>query len=572
MINLHHRNGTTGLERSRYRLDIPDLRGSKLEQTYVPSQTAQVCPGCASGVNPGDRFCQECGTRIGTNRSKRANLKDKSESGSASIICINCGTTNKALSTMCSDCKIPLGPAQRRREDQLVGEQAGLRGSLTTRSKKQGFRNAQIATGSSDNLPPHGLNSWAENVHTQAPKTTSRDSEPSSSFTQNTDNKAAHRAAVETTTNKTDAGDTTSEPSSASQTESSASRLDPQSTDGAASAPIKKARVRQRLPGFVSPLFKRQNLSGDSSVEGAALDYLFADPSQAGESLSPFEKLISETRSMGGYFSISTAQYHIESFFERVPLPLLFILVSIVIVCVTATATTKWNRYEQRLKAIDRIAMNAEEKMRVFRLDEVIESMQELEKTEKGDLPPRARAVLNQSLWLRSYSFAKQHQYSKAISDLSFVTSDFISFEDVVEKLAEYKKLLAVHPEFDNPGNSVNETVKPDKRELDAKPSLKSPVQRKPQVKTQSNDSASAAGQKSVSKQPLQAVTTPVLKETGKTEKRSRKSEASNLDRDMKRYSNLLVEYFSTAESNPSEHVAEPPSYEEWTKGGKRDF
>lgn len=532
-------------------MDIQDLGGSQLEQTYVPEDKAQVCPGCASAVNSGDRFCQECGTRIGTNRSKRASVKDKSErigpeAGSASIICINCGTTNKAFSTVCSDCKIPLIPAQRRREDNLTGEQNGLRGSLTTRSRRPVFKSHSAITG----LTQAGA----------------RDS----SNVQKLNEAVSEQSKIQTTNLET----------AASATAASSTPLETPTKDQATEEPldqepvaVKKTRVKQRLPGFVSPIFKRP-ISSDTSEEGAALDFLFTD-SESGHSSNPFDRLISETRNMGSSFSISVIQYHIDSFFERIPLPVLFLGVSIVIVCVTVTATTHWNRYEQRLKAIDKIAINAEEKMRAFRLDEVINTMQELEKTEKGDLPPRARAVLDQSLWLRSYSFAKQHEYAKAIADLSFVSANFISFEDVVEKLAEYKKLLASHPEFSGPIQAQKTNEKKDILVKTTTPAVVIDPAKKAKSRSQSSNSGLAMA-KTVPDLKQQLATSPAaVNEKPQTlEKTARpaKSQSALLDRDMKRYSNLLVEYFSSAESGQSDHVAEPPSYEEWTKGGKRDF
>ncbi len=549
MINLHHRKGTTGLERSRYRLDIQDLAGSQLEQNYAPEDKAQVCPSCASAVNVGDRFCQECGTRIGTNRSKRSNLKDRSEriaveAGSASIICINCGTTNKAFSTVCSDCKIPLIPAQRRREDRAT-EPNGLRGSLTTRSRRPVFQAPSTRDSTSEGQKP------VESLLKPDDSKTSAVASIGTSSPENSD----HAEPIVTSTKQNEV-------------------KEEQPGDGQSTAK-KKKQIKQRLPGFISPVFKRP-LGSDTSSEGTALDFLFADNDSRSTNASPFERLASETRSMGSFFSISVLRYHIDSFFERIPLPLLFLGVSVVIVCATVTATTHWNRYEQRLKAIDKIAINAEEKMRAFQLDEVINTMQELEKTEKGDLPPRARAVLDQSLWLRSYSHAKQHEYAKAISDLSFVTANFISYEDVVEKLAEYKKLLASHPEF----ASVNQAEKKpepgiNKREPRVKMAgaVSSESPKKTKLKTPTDNSVSVPSANTVSLAKEQKVDDTATK-VSKSEKTTRpsKSQSALLDRDMKRYSNLLVEYFSSAESGQSDHVAEPPSYEEWTRGGKRDF
>lgn len=528
-------------------MDIQDLAGSQLEQNYAPDDKAQVCPSCASAVNAGDRFCQECGTRIGTNRSKRPNVNRSErigvEAGQASIICINCGTTNKAFSTVCSDCKIPLIPAQRRREDSAT-EKNGLRGSLTTRSRRPVFQAPNTS---------HSISEVQKPVES-----------PLKPDDWQTNPAASNRTIAPEKSDQAEPIITSTKPNEVKE-----------EPPGEASASVKKKQIKQRLPGFISPIFKKP-LGSDTSSEGTALDYLFADNDSRSSNPSPFERLASETRSMGSFFSISVVRYHVDSFFERIPLPLLFLGVSVVIVCATVTATTHWNRYEQRLKAIDKIAINAEEKMRAFQLDEVINTMQELEKTEKGDLPPRARAVLDQSLWLRSYSHAKQHEYAKAISDLSFVTANFISYEDVVEKLAEYKKLLASHPEF----ASLNQAEKKPEPGINKKePRVKtasafsSESPKKTKLKTPTDNSVSVPSAKNVSeaKEPRVADTSTRPQKIEKTT-RSAKSQSALLDRDMKRYSNLLVEYFSSAESGQSDHVAEPPSYEEWTRGGKRDF
>ncbi|MDZ4835450.1 MAG: zinc ribbon domain-containing protein [Candidatus Melainabacteria bacterium] len=611
-------------------MDIRDLGGSKLEQTFVAAEQPHVCTGCASAVNIGDRFCQECGTRIGTNRSKRTTVKDKTEPvefepGSASIICINCGTTNKALSTVCGDCKIPLIPAaRRRREDTLTGEQAGLRGSLTTRNRKPNFKATQNAISSNP------TKNAVSTVSNQSPATAV--SNPSATTPVSNPSSAAALNSAATTAFAKGAPLPISDAYAAHREKTAIEKNDATAIEkGQANAPVpKKTKVKQRLPGFISPVFKRQNLSDDTSESGAALDYLFAESNQSDPaSLNHFDRLIAETRSMGSAFSLSTGLYTIESFFERIPIPLLFLILSFVLICVTAHATTQWNRYEQRLRAIDKIAINAEEDMRSFQLDKVIGTMQELEKTEKGDLPPRARAVLDQSLWLRSYSFAKQHEYAKAIADLSFVSANFVSFEDVVEKLAEYKKLLAGHPEFASP-KTMAEATKPDsnaRKEAGrktaasvSKPEIEmvssqlhdeSAVSNKPfknKLKPMdsgfavsergsavsgkgsaglANDSAGlekrspgsekvqleTTKQRVPTKDSLEAPVSGTSNKHAKIEKdkRSAKSQAALLDREMKRYSNLLVEYFSKAESGQGD-LAEPPSYEEWTSAGKRDF
>lgn len=459
--------------------------------------------------------------------------------------------------------------------------------------------------------------------------------------------------------------------------------------------PTKTSR-KQRVPKFLRGA-DAVWFGGDKSNDEAALDYLYpsAKTTNANPHSEHFEQIVDET-SKPSLFSLSAFLYNMESLFERIPLPLMFGILSLVIIIATANATTQWNRHEQRLAAIDKIATNAENDMLTYQLDDAINTLQELEKTEQGDLPPRARAILNQSLWLRSYAHAKKQQYAKALADLSMVTNTFISYDDVTEKSAEYKKLLAAHPEFadlskDKGASKVASTdssrtksqaklaphgaaqlgaiqmetavVSSKKTKTDAddsailaaaseramrrvaqekaeransvpslradresgssqreRESITSRGEREPNSLREressssrgvretvsprgERESASSKAQRElVSSQTSQeslarverttyAMKTPQdklrtaksvsdrsgsEKEAGKSavKRKSGKSDAALLDADMKRYSGLLVEYFSKAESGRAGggQLTEPPSYEEWSEGGKRDF
>jgi len=375
---------------------------------------------------------------------------------------------------------------------------------------------------------------------------------------------------------------------------------------------------KQRLPRFTRGADAFW-FAGEKSNDQAALDFLYPTDELGAkkQQTEPFDQIIDESRKPS-LFSLSAALFNIESLFERIPLPLVFLGVSLVIILATANATTQWNRHEQRLAAIDKIATNAENDMLTYRLDDAINTLQELEKTENGDLPPRARAILNQSLWLRSYARAKKQQYARAIADLSAVTSTFISYDDVKEKSAEYKKLLSAHPEFadlsqtktnepDNPGVSDHHRQKKKTVASSTEPSTSSTPTRS---KTNSADEAvltqaSERALRRVAAERAERVQVPHIspdeQSTEKSKpsldkqkqskmvsnkpdsmkadsasakkKKSGKTDAALLDADMKRYSGLLVEYFSKAESSRSSgQITEPPSYEEWSEGGKRDF
>lgn len=659
-------------------MDIREVKGAQNELAYTPLEQDPSCPGCSAPIIPGDRFCQECGYRITTSRNRRAPSKSI-ESGAraeAEIICINCGTTNKALSKYCSDCKIPLGPVNDRREDSMKSERNGLRGSLTSNAQRpkrsfgqtakaplrssetdsssqtSGARtSAQSGTNNvahSENVPQCDGTSRGENVplnkgtphsegvpHKEA--TQHRASVPQTEATQ-------HRASVPHK-------ERTTISDNVPQSESVLSTNDVQPEE--VQSPPKPVR-KQRLPGFLRGQGMKSFSLDNRSSDEIALDYLYPADDDASRNAirEPFDKIDEETRKIGSIFSLSRLIVTVESLFERIPTPLLVLVIGFIIVCATVVATTEYNRYEQRMAAIDKIAANAETDMLTYQLDDAINTLQELEKTEKGDLPPRARAVLNQSLWLRSYAHAKKRDYAKAIGDLSLVTSTFISYDDVTEKLDQYKRLLAAHPEFGGQVDKIPSDTKLGKleRSLNA-PSVKAdaePVSKDQKLKNSSaqskvdtTGSRETTGNQGISKRveavrnaeptkranaarnleaatnqdatrdedggrnrgradvgaTSERLTTPKgsLAEGASTKspaasparnddaaqavsadkkKKRGKSDAALIDTDMKRYSGLLVEYFSKAETSRSTggQLAEPPSYEEWSASGKKDF
>jgi hypothetical protein len=376
----------------------------------------------------------------------------------------------------------------------------------------------------------------------------------------------------------------------------------------------KRKNRKQRLPKFTRGA-ESHWFAGEESSEQAALDFLYPNdqtnisPNQT----EPFEQIVEETHK-SSLFSLSALLFNIETLLERIPLPLAFLALSIVIMLATANATTQWNHHEQRLAAIDKIATNAENDMLTYRLDDAINTLQELERTEKGDLPPRARAILNQSLWLRSYARAKNRQYSKALADLTAVSSTFISYDDVKEKSAEYKKLLSAHPEFADLSQTDEKLSNKasTKKRASANSNHESPAitaatlkrsrtsskdeailtqateralrqvsaerdERVRKRETTPSENSSENPEASVEKRK-QAKTVSDKTNSNKLDseplkkRKSGKNDAALLDADMKRYSGLLVEYFTKAETTRSGQLAEPPSYEEWTEGGKRDF
>jgi len=329
-----------------------------------------------------------------------------------------------------------------------------------------------------------------------------------------------------------------------------------------------------------SELEDTSETASDVDSNENALDYLYPAEQKQDRTrvLKPFEKIIAETRNMGSFFSLSKSLVFIEGLFERVPTPALFLILSLIIICVTVNATTQWNRHEQRLIAIDKIAANAEHKMLIYQLDDAINTLQELERTEKGDLPPRARAILNQSLWLRSYAHAKQKLYAKAIADLSQVTSVFISYDDVTDKMAEYKQLLARHPEFADGVPTANEKSKKNRTKIAARTNnteiAAKPDEQPLPAQEKNNTPREKKLKEAKNTQPVSSEPTHSEKRLSKKSGRKTHDDAANLDNDMKRYSGLLVDYFSKAEMSRAtgEKVSEPPSYEEWSNGGKPSF
>ncbi|MBX3138177.1 zinc ribbon domain-containing protein [Candidatus Obscuribacterales bacterium] len=586
-------------------MDIQEVRGSQTEIACSTSEQAATCPGCASVVVPGDRFCQECGTRIGTTRSKRQvreSNESRAERTRASIICINCGTTNEPSSNECGDCKIPLIQQKERREDSRV-ERVGLRGSLTPRStkRKRSDPTSAIDNASSNRATRNDIAS--SSIVPNAPVSNTLVSNASVLKTPVSSAPVSNASVSNTPVSKTDASIT---PESSAPTTTNPSDIKTEET---------RTNRKQRLPRFTRGADAFW-FAGEKSNDQAALDFLYPtdELSAKKQQTEPFDQIIDESRKPS-LFSLSAALFNIESLFERIPLPLVFLGVSLVIILASANATTQWNRHEQRLAAIDKIATNAENDMLTYRLDDAINTLQELEKTENGDLPPRARAILNQSLWLRSYARAKKQQYAKAIADLSAVTSTFISYDDVKEKSAEYKKLLAAHPEFaDLSQTKSNEPATPEvseqhrakKKTIASSTEQSTPKRSKtdsadeavlaqaseralrrvaaeraervqvPQISPEEQSSEKSKPTVDKQKQPKTVSNRPdsiKADSTSAKKKKSGKTDAALLDADMKRYSGLLVEYFSKAESSRgSGQIAEPPSYEEWSEGGKRDF
>lgn len=545
-------------------MDIGDRKGSTNEESYEVQEVGTSCSDCQAYVI-GDRFCQECGARVTNSRSRKSAgrqtagkqpVREPKDAGPAPIICINCGTTNSQLDSKCSDCQIPLIPASPAGSPASIVKQTGLRGSLTNRN-----------TGAGTMSP--------------APM------KPGSPAVQKADGTRRSTAYADDSSKVT--SDSSATRSKMDGKRSNQNTVDKGSDDAA-------GRVRTNTAAFA------ERLNGDRQ----ALEFLFPNEDrQRSSALASFDRLISETRYASQGFSLSAAIVRVESYLEQIPTPLVLCVAGLIIVIATVNATNYWTHYEQRMAALNKIAANAEEDMRAFRLDDAIRTLRSLEQTEHGDLPPRARSVLNQSLWLRSYSWAKQHNYGKAVRDLSRVTQDFASYEDAREKLISYRKLLASHPEFDTTAGSdhapgqANATGSGNLRTMATRgqktkptpPSHKSDRQAialKNESGISQNDGDSLAAlsrfERSQKKQLREKARTnedsrtsheePVSLAQTKQAKEKRKSQGDLLDQDMKRYSNLLVEYFSKAELTRAsgERVEEPPSYEEWAQSGKREF
>ncbi|MBX9669839.1 MAG: zinc ribbon domain-containing protein [Candidatus Obscuribacterales bacterium] len=566
-------------------MDIQEIRGSDSELSHVPLESTISCPGCAAEVISGDRFCQECGTRVSINRARKASSRDKKSAihadGTASVICFNCGTSNPTLSKVCGDCRNPLVTETVATSGALQG---GLRGSIANKSK----------------LPAP--------TKTVRSKPESRQSASLSRASDASASRLPSQAAANPSPSKTAAVLLSSQPAG-----------NPLPAQTASASTVKGGQ-----PGATHRSATEQNVfaedkSYDSVFKQAtepnheALDYLFSPDSRNRAPLfGSFDKLISDSRNIRNVFSLSTVLMTVESFVERIPTPLVFLVLSLVTVIATVNATTQWNRHEQRLQALDKIAANAEENMRRYELDIAIRTLRELDRTEKGDLPPRARAVLNQSLWLRSYKLAKEQQYARALKDLSRVTPEFVSYDDVKEKKEAIGQLLASHPEFASGGNSASgkdvrkiaasrtaptlrATSEPRRARADDAPSsdLGAPVPPKSESKSSTRNDRERLTETSQDVISLEfepaiaKATEQILKsansqtsELRKREKnagevKSKKLPKGNLpDRDMKRYSDLLVDYFSREESGrgEGEQVAEPPSFEEWVRNGKGDL
>lgn len=65
------------------------LKSAQAAETAAKQEQAQcVCPSCGSENPPGTKFCQGCGTKLGT----------------AALICPACGAQNKAETRFCGEC------------------------------------------------------------------------------------------------------------------------------------------------------------------------------------------------------------------------------------------------------------------------------------------------------------------------------------------------------------------------------------------------------------------------------------------------------------------------------------
>jgi hypothetical protein len=250
--------------------------------------------------------------------------------------------------------------------------------------------------------------------------------------------------------------------------------------------------------------------------------------------------------------------------------------------------------------------------MKLYKLDDAVIAMTELEKTESGNLPPRARSVLNQSLWLRAYAYAKKNRYDLAIEDMKRVTPAFNLFEDATEKLDEYKQEIRFHPECSKnlprpeigPAAAVKSSL-PDQEEASQAKAVRPPEKTKAPKSDGTPDARQPGGSRPADltfERATRGSSQPAVVERSQRSEtvteRSPRVERSNVkqakknqapgdnaevkdgkidsgahgaagalhDSDSKRYSNLLIKYFSEA------HDSEPPSFEEWQSSGKKDF
>ena len=608
---------------------------------------AALCPECGCVALPGDRFCQECGARISARGVKRGLAKGKQTSGAmgpAQIICINCGTSNDLAQTAaegskCKDCQLSLMPPQMSASGQQEG-MLGLRGSQASSIYIQNRKPIVSPPVVSPVNPEPERATLQRDQSAETREQGVAQPEPQT-VAQPEPQTVVHpepQAAAQTLSRTSG--------QSAAQSKGSAPVEQPVSFHIASSPP---SSVSIQLPTELSEncqIFSHAGPLGKPGSmrrhrERSALEFLFPGERHRAAIIASFDKLIADTRHASHAFSLSALVVRFESLIEQIPIPVLLLVGGFLIILGTVSATSYWTRIEQRMRALDKIAVNAEEDMRAYRLDKAVYCLRELEKTEHGDLPPHARAVLNQSLWLRSYSYAKQHKYAKAVADLADVTAEFASYEDARDKLEKYRKLLASHPELGDPdtaqagnksaksstqssrkpssitstdsiasteqaasrdarkpamrrGSAANDQGTPteivNNKEEGSQPNPRESAEQKAPARSTSRDginnvsrdalnnaskgalnNTSKGAQNKISKDARDGMPKSTINNTSRST--SRKTlEATNDD--MKRYSGLLLDYFSKADSTRAQGkpVKEPPSYEEWIQSGKAAF
>lgn len=603
-----------------------------------------LCPGCSSALLEGDRFCQECGARVTANRAKKhareiafeqarehqnENAKasrKSSEPGhgretqfTANILCINCGAKNSPVSIDCNFCKKALVPGS----GDGTGRKAFLRDFLV-QGKPQRRR---FGKDTADRLPVLPAEKSQVLSSTRVP------------YAQ--ENLAPHPPlpatlrSPETSPSTRDTGTTGDDTSRKEKVAASSER-----NAGLA--------AKQRIPrAFASPPAVASLADNNTDDD---LELLFSTDSELSQEWTPESKIdriaaeklafsrwqrpdpafgnpIVEPGTDGS--SLYTVQTAVEAFFERVPVPIFLFVSSLIIVITTIHLTTQWQKQEKRLSSLDKLADVAEHDMKAYKLDDAVKAMTEIEKTEGGNLPPRARSILNQSLWLRAYAYAKKNRYDLAIEDMKRVTPAFNSFDDASEKLEEYKeevkfqpasaKNLArpsigpkgeteISPDLEptdrNAGTTAAKKIKKSKRAVPAaSPVTERKAPKVPESKVPEateckavNPGISRSEKRARSAHSSPEAPTEPVKEREEEEFRRLNQTAGpgrvtaekqakngtvvdNLDgkegkmssgipqaSDTKRYSNLLIKYFSEA------HDSEPPSFEEWQSSGKEDF
>ncbi len=483
----------------------------------VDAKGQLACPECMSDILEGDKYCQDCGSRISPARARRAVARKSTvhrlkEATELQIICMNCGNRNSASELNCTRCDFQIASSPAARADSSA-RAGGLRSSCQEDVDKRRFLQS---TQTSIKPAARPIDSSSRAVQSHEPISSSKGWDE-------------QRVSVSSTPNRA----------------------------------LKS--------------------SGESKKSEDALSLLYP----LGESghplkgdVSAFEHLESEPKRISNGFSLSELVFMVESFIEQVPTPLIFLVSMVVVICFSVKATMDWTKQDQRLKAIDKIAFNAEEDMKSFQLGKAINTLSELEKTEKGDLPPHARAVLNQSLWLRSYKLAREKNYLQAVSDLARVTSNFTAFSDVEEKLEQYRKITA--------------TLKGDKKQLAAAPPSISQVETGGLGKFDAIPATTARGELKINPPavPIDVILPkPRRKQTEESSgsvssttvrKKAVIAEISTVQQpeprpesssgDLERYNNYLVKFFDNDSSTKKRSSqVEPDSFEEWCKSGRPD-